>query len=110
MAGPLTASLKTRLETVIALARLLDRVEASPVPVGADQYRQLVRQLTAALAEPLPDSALQAILGAHPGAAELYENLHYATTGLARAPLDRSVGSEMLACQFIHRVSRPRQA
>ncbi len=101
-----TESLQTRLETVIALARLLERIESSSIGIGADQYQALIRQLKAALAAPLPEPALQAILAAHPASAELYENLHYETSGLSRSPLDRSVGSEMLASQLIARVSR----
>lgn len=107
MTIPTTASLHSRLETVIALSRLLERVEATPMRIGADQYRTLVRQLSAALQSPLPGPALEAIMGAHPATAELYENLNYATSGLSRTPLDRSVGSEMLASQVIERARRP---
>ena len=39
---------KSRLENVIALARLLDRVETSAVAFSADQYQALVRQLQTA--------------------------------------------------------------
>jgi len=99
-------SLKTRLENVIALARLLERVERSSASVGADQYRALVRQLELALAQDLPTDALNAVLGAHPAAAELYENMHYEHSGLSRSPLDRSVGSEMLASQVLARAGR----
>ena len=98
-------TVKSRLETVIALARLLERVEAGPVNISADQYQALVRQLQIALGQELPDDALQAVLGAHPAAAELYENLHYAQSGLSRSPLERSVGSEMLASQAIARAA-----
>lgn len=106
MTSPSTASLHSRLETVIALSRLLERVESTPVAISPDQYRALVRQLSAALEAPLPGPALQAICGAHPETAELYENLHYATSGLSRSPLDRSVASEMLASEVIQRASR----
>jgi hypothetical protein len=106
MAGPSTEPLHTRLETLIALARLLERVEASPVAVGAGQYRLLVRQIQALLSSPLPAAALQAILKAHPATAEIYENLHYDTSGLSRSSLDRSVATEMLATQLIHKVAR----
>ena len=99
-------ALKNRLETVIALARLLERVEHSPVAVGASQYRALVRQLTLALAQEIPDDALQAVLGAHPAAAELYENMHYAQSGLSRSSLERSVESEKLARQVLARAAR----
>ena len=106
MNAPRTESLHTRLETLIALSRLLERVETSPVAIGADQYRALVRQLTAALGVVMPPPALEAILAAHPATAELYENLHYQASGLSRAPLDRSVATEMLATQWIHRAAR----
>jgi hypothetical protein len=106
MSAPQTESLQSRLETTVALARLLERVEASPTPVGADQYQALVRQLKAALATDLPTPALDAILGAYPATAELYENMHYESSGLSRSPLDRSVSTEMLATEWLHRAAR----
>ena len=99
-------SFKHRLEIAIALARLLERVETSGKAFGADQYRELVRQLGVALSQEVPDEALQAVLGAHPAAAEVYENLHYAESGLSRSSLERSVGSEMQASQLIARAAR----
>jgi hypothetical protein len=105
MNAPRTESLRTRLETLIALARLLERVEANPRAVGADQNRALVGQIKAALEPALPEQALEAILGAHPATAEIYENLHYAISGLSRAPLDRSVATEMLASQLLHKIA-----
>ena len=110
MATPELEPLQTRLETVIALSRLLERVEASGVAVGAEQYRALVRRLQAALATPLPEPAVKAILGAHPGTAVLYENMHYEVSGLSRSPLERSVATEMLASQAIERASRSSRA
>jgi hypothetical protein len=106
MAAPRLEPLQTRIETVVALSRLLERVEATGVKIGADQYRALVRQLKGALSAPLPQPALDAILGAHPGSAELYENMHYEESGLSRSPLERSVATEMLASQAIDRASR----
>ena len=97
---------KSRLENVIALARLLERIETSAVTFNADQYQALVRQLQMALAQELPHDALQAVLGAHPAAAELYENAHYSESGLSRSSLERSVGSEMLASRAIARAAR----
>jgi hypothetical protein len=105
MTAPRTA-LHSRLETLIALARLLERVEASPLSVGADQYQVLVRQIKAMLAEPLPGPALQAILSAHSATAEIYENMNYEISGLSRSPLERSVATEMLATDALHRISR----
>ena len=97
---------KSRLENAIALARLLERIETSAVAFNADQYQALVRQLQIALAQELPHDALQAVLGAYPAAAELYENAHYGESGLSRSSLERSVGSEMLASQTIARAAR----
>ena len=105
MNAPQTESLHSRLETLIALARLLERVEASPQAIGADQYRSLVGQIKAALAPALPQQALEAILDAHPATAEIYENQHYPISGLSRSPLERSVATEMLASQLIHRIA-----
>ena len=106
MSAPHLESLKSRLETVIALARLLERVEASGVAADPDQYRALVRQLALALSQDLPEDALHAVLGAHPAAAELYENLHYEQSGLSRSSLERSVGSELLASQVLAKAAR----
>jgi hypothetical protein len=106
MSAPNAESVRSRLETAIALARLLERVEASGIRIGADQYRALVQRLALALSQELPNDALNAVLGAHPAAAEIYENLHYAQSGLSRASLDRSVGSEMLASQLIARAAK----
>jgi hypothetical protein len=105
MSASSTNPVRTRLETVIALARLLERVESSPARVDADQYRRLVTQLTAALSDDLPAQALDAILAAHPAAAELYENLHYRHAGLSRVSLERSVASERLASRLIAQVA-----
>jgi hypothetical protein len=106
MAAPSIEPLYTRLETLIALARLLERVEASTRAVGAGQYRSLVRQIETLLSAPLPGPALRAILDAHPATAEIWENHHYATSGLSRAPLDRSVATERLATELLQRVAR----
>ena len=99
-------TIKNRLETVIALSRLLERVEGSSSKISPDQYRTLVKQLGVALSQEMPDDALQAVLGAHPAAAEVYENLHYAQSGLSRQPLERSVSSEMLASQAIAKAAK----
>jgi hypothetical protein len=107
MAAPRLDTDRSRTETVVVLAQLLERVEASPRAIGAEQYRALVRQLMRALDDDLPGDVLDAVLGACPAAAELYENMHYGHAGLARQPLERSVASELLAAQLIARVARP---
>jgi hypothetical protein len=105
MSAPRLDSFKTRLETVIALARLLERVERTPSGASADQYRALVLQLQAALDEGLPTDALNAVLSAYPAAGEVYENMHYAQSGLSRSSLDRSVASEMAASQLLAKLA-----
>lgn len=98
-------AIRTRLENVIALARLLQRAEAGGLQIAASQYRQLVRQLQDTLSEPLPAEALRMILDAHPAASEVYENLHYEHAGLSRAPLERSAASEVLVRTTLARIS-----
>lgn len=105
MSAPRLDSFATRLETVIALARLLERVERTPSGASADQYRALVLQLQAALDDGLPTDALNAVLSAYPAAGEVYENMHYAQSGLSRSTLDRSVASEMAASQLLARLA-----
>ena len=106
MTAPRTESLHSRLESLIALARLLERVEASPTAVGADQYRALVSQIKTMLGGPLPAAPLAAILKAHPATGEIYENMNYEVAGLSRSPLERSVATEMLATQLLHKIAR----
>lgn len=107
-ANATAATVKSRLQAVIALAGLLERMDRSASAVDADQYRLVVTRLQAALSDDLPTDALNAVLGAHPAAAEVYENLHYAQSGLSRSPLDRSVATETLAAQTLARLSRLR--
>jgi len=96
---------KTRLETVIALARLLERLERAPSSASPDQYRALVLQLQGALDEGLPTDALNAVLSAYPAAGEVYENMHYAQSGLSRSTLDDSVASEMATSQLLAKIA-----
>ena len=105
-ASPKLDSVRTRLENVIALARLLERVERSSVAPDPGQYRALVSQLGEALESNLPEAALKAVLNAYPATAELYENLHYEKSGLLRSPLERSVETEMLTSQTLHRIAK----
>ncbi|HJV94793.1 MAG TPA: hypothetical protein VJ608_02100 [Albitalea sp.] len=93
---------------MIALAHLLERFERSTAAVSADQYQLIVSRLKAALSQELPDDALQAVLNAHPAAADLYENMHYEHSGLSRSSLERSISSEILAAQVIARASKAR--
>lgn len=96
------AALKNRIENLIAMAQLLERVDANPTIVGAQQYLNLVSTVKALLSEDdLPDDALRAVLRACPATALVYENMHYDRSGLSQSPLDAAVSSEMAATELI---------
>ncbi len=93
--------------TVIhTLAELLERLERSAVPIGADQYRSVVLHLADQFEQAQPDVWLRALLDTHPAAAELYENLNYRHAGLCRSPLDASLAAELGARQAIANAMR----
>jgi hypothetical protein len=106
MPAPHLASIRTRLENLIALAGLLERIESQPMGVGAEQYRGLVLQLRELLDEELPERALRQVLDAHPATAELYENMRYEHLGLSRSSLERAVATEMQASALLGRIGR----
>ena len=101
-----TPTREARLATLVALARLLERVEHSPQPRDAGAYRLLVQRIQAVLAEDLPEDGRRAMLEAFPATAEIHENLHYAQAGLSRAPLDLSVATELRAAGLLARVAK----
>ena len=104
------ATLQNRIENLVAMVRLLERVDADPALIGAGQYQALVRKVQSLLEDPeLPDGALRAILGASGACAILYENLHYDRSGLSQSPLDAAVASEAAAVEAI-RQARERSA
>jgi hypothetical protein len=96
-----TATLQNRIENLIAMAQLLERVDANPTLVGAQQYQNLVRTVQGLLEDDVPEDALRAVLRACPAAATLYENLHYDRSGLSQSPLDSAVSSELAASELI---------
>ena len=93
------------VRNLVALAHWLERIEAGVTPVGADHYLALVRNLTQALSQDLPQRTVAALLNAHPAAAELYENLHYATAGLSRATPARAIASQTQAVECLARLA-----
>lgn len=99
---PSTAS----LTVTHVLADLLERLEHSAEPVGAEQYRSVVLHLVNELHEVQSDTALHALLDAYPAAAEVYENVNYQYAGLCRSPLDPALGAEQQARQAIARAMR----
>ncbi len=98
--------LPARLNTLAALAGLLERLEAAPSSASAEQYRGVVRQVQALLAAAEPDEHLQRLLNAAPHTAELYENLRYGIAGLCRSPLEASLNAELAATAAIHRAKQ----
>ena len=99
----LPADLADRLKTAATLAELLQRVEASTQPIGADQYRRLAQHLTRLLDGLPPGARLDALLSAFPAAAVLYENTRYAQAGLCRSALESSLRSELAARGVINK-------
>lgn len=97
---------KTDLTVIVTLARLLERLDASAEAVGAEQYRSVVRGLATELQALQNGEALQAVLRAHPSAAELYENLYYQHAGLCRSPLELALDAEIEAKQVLNRAAK----
>jgi hypothetical protein len=95
-----------RLAVAVLLSQLLERLDRSAEPVGAEQYRSVVRHLKDEFDELGSEGALSALLDAFPSAAELYENLNYQHAGLCRSPLELSLASEQQALALIQRVRR----
>ena len=99
-------SRKTDLTVTHVLAQLLERLERSTVPVGAEQYRSVVQHLASELVDVEPGQALAALLDTHPAAAELYENVNYQYAGLCRSALDASLAAERQAKEVLGRAMR----
>ncbi len=97
---------KARLAVAQLLAQLLERLDRSAEPVGAEQYRSVARHLAEEFEALQQHEGLSALLDAFPSAAELYENLNYRHAGLCRSPLESSLGAEIQARQLIDRVRR----
>ena len=96
--------LPARLQTLAAMALLLERLENQPRSASAEQYRGVVAQINTLLAAAEPGEALDALLRAAPATAELYENLIYAHAGLCRSPLEAALNAELAATAAIARV------
>jgi len=94
---------KISLDVTERLAQLLERLEHSAVPVGADQYRSVVMHLVNEFADVAPGAALGRLLDHYPAAAEVYENLQYQHAGLCRSALDAAMAAELRAKEAIAR-------
>ena len=109
MPSPPMESIRASVHTAFSLAHLLGRIERSGAAIDAESYRTVVARLQEALAGPLPDAALAAVLRSYPSAAEVFENMNYASAGLSCASLECKVSSEVLAAWLIQRLSNHRQ-
>ncbi|MBL0090788.1 MAG: hypothetical protein IPP87_21690 [Ideonella sp.] len=101
-----TVEVPPRLKVLVMLAMLLERIERTSGPVGADQYRSVVRHLDSELAAIEQDDALEALLQVFPAMAQVYENMRYVQAGLCRSSLDDSLSTELAAKAAIARASR----
>lgn len=90
------------------MAGLLERLEREPGAVSPDQYRGVVRQVQALLADAEADEHLERLLKAAPHVALLYENLRYGVAGLCRSPLDAALEAELAATAALQRARRAR--
>ena len=97
---------KTDLAVTHVLAQLLERLEHSPVPVGAEQYRSVVMHLVDEFRDVAPGDGLGKLLDAYPAAAEVYENLNYQHAGLCRSGLDASLAAELAAKDAVQHIMR----
>ena len=88
------------------LAQLLERLEQRRM-IDPAAYRSVAQRLASELDRIQDADALDAVLGAFPVAADLYENLRYEHAGLCRAPIDTSLATERSAREAIERAMKP---
>jgi hypothetical protein len=91
----ITTQVSPALQPLAAMGLLLERLERLPRNATATQYRDVVIKIQSLLGAAAPGFALDALLGALPATAELYENLHYAQAGLCRSRQDAAVEAEL---------------
>ena len=102
MNEPRTLEIPERWRVMITLAQdCCSAWRAAPPAAAPTSTRTVVRHLSDELARAEPGREFDALLGAFPAAAELYENLQYAQAGLCRHPLEASLNSELLARQAL---------
>ena len=86
-----------RLQTLAAMAALLERLDRQPRSASAAQYQGVVEQVKRLLIEAAPGVEFNALLAVAPATAEVYENMHYAQAGLCRSPLEAALNAELAA-------------
>ncbi len=98
---------RTDLAVAHVLAQLLEKLENSAVPVGAEQYRSVVMHLVEEFRDVDSGAELGKLLDSYPAAAQVYENLNYQHAGLCRSALDASLAAEMAARKAIDLARQP---
>jgi hypothetical protein len=106
MNDPKTTVSRTQPPVVLMLASLLERLERSPGPIVARQYRWVAQRLAEELQRCPLDERTEAMLAGIPSAAEVWENLHYAHAGLCRQDLDAALAAEKAASALVARARR----
>ena len=101
MPAPKVQTPRSSVNTAVALAHLLERIDRSGDPIDGAQYQIVVSRLKSALTANLPDTALAAVLNTYPSTAELYENMHYELSGLSRSSLESAASAEMQAAELL---------
>ena len=101
MQTPTAHQLPARLNSLAAMAGLLERLDRQRTSATAEQYRSVAQSVSGLLAGVEPDEHLRALLNAAPASATLYENLHYQSAGLVRAPLEVALNAELAATAAI---------
>jgi hypothetical protein len=102
-----TGIIQADMRVIRVLAGLLEGLERSNEPFDAEQYRSVVKRLADVLANAKSGealAALAALLDAHPGASQVYENINYQYAGLCRSALDPALDAENEVRQLIDRV------
>ena len=100
--------LPARLNSLAAMASLLERLDRERTSATAEQYRIVARSVTMLLEQAEPDAHLRALMDAAPASAELYENLRYEKAGLVRAPLEMALNAELAATAAITKARQAR--
>ena len=102
-----TTSLRVplQLQTLAAMASLLQRLDATPRSASAQQYRDVALQVRRLLGEAEPGALLDSLLAAYPASAEVYENLNYAHAGLCRSPLESGLNAELAARESLRKTA-----
>jgi len=96
----------TDLTVTPVFAQLFERLDCSKVPVGADQYRSVVRIVVSELGDVAPNTVLGALSDSRPATVQLYENVNYQHVGLCRSAPRASNPSEQQAKEVLDRAMR----